>query len=354
MSRSLQGRPEGGQLQGAAPSRARQGNREAEEDDLSTEEGGPGQSRRDVTNRASSVAALVQAHIPPAWRRPRRLLVVAALLLVVIALIVSSRPTLSRHPAPGTMVFPIGQQVVLRFVHSTGSVRVKTGPDGQVSITEHRSGITDAIHTRYRQQGDVITVTVSVGTGLYVATWVDFVVALPRDTSAKVAVAAGTLRAAGLAGNFVLHDTNGSIWAADVSGAITLQTVSGSINTTHVSGQLSAVTQNGTITTISTRLRGHSLVQAQNGTINFHGRLDPGSHTVFRNTNGAVGITLPRASSVRVHAGTRFGSINSQFSAVHPVSDSRGRVANGQVGRGARADLRIQTVGGSIDLSHGT
>ncbi len=296
----------------------------------------------------------MQAHVPPAWRRPRRLLLVAALLLAVIALIISTRPTSSRHPAPGTTVFPIGQQVALRFVHSTGSVHVQAGPDGQVSITEHRSGITDAIHTRYRKQGDVVTVTVSVGTGLSVATWVDFVVAVPRDTSATVAVAAGTLKAAGLTGNFVLHDTNGSIWAADVSGAIALQTVSGSINTSHVSGQVSAITNNGTITTNSTRLRGHSMMQAQNGTINFHGSLDPGSHTVFRNTNGAVGVTLPRGSSVLVHAGTRFGSINSQFSSVHAISDSHGRVAKGRVGRGAPARLSIQTKGGSIDLSRRT
>jgi hypothetical protein len=42
-----------------------------------------------------------------------------------------------------------------------------------------------------------------------------------------------------------------------------------------------------------TRLRGHSLVQAQSGTINFHGSLDPGSRAVFRNTDGAT-ATLTR------------------------------------------------------------
>ena len=241
--------------------------------------------------------------------------------------------------------------MVLRFVHSTGSVHVRAGPAGQVSITEHKNGLTDAIHTRYRQQGNAITVNVSIGTGLYTATWVDFVVAVPRDVTANLAVAAGTLKATGLTGNFVLHDTNGSIWAANVKGAIALQTASGSINTSHVSAQVSAITGNGTITTISTRLRGHSMMQAQNGTINFHGSLDPGSHAAFRNTNGAIGITLPRNSSVLVHARTRYGSINSQFSSVRVGSDPQGRVARGRVGRGAPARLSIQTRGGSIDLS---
>jgi hypothetical protein len=305
---------------------------------------------------SSSLAALV-ARVPPGWRRPRRLVFVGALLLA-IALIVATRPaptTTPRHPAAGTRIFQISSnRVVLRFVHSTGSVHLSAGPAGQVSIKENRNGITDAIHTSYRQQGDVITVTVSIENGLFLATWVDFDVAVPRDTSANVAVAAGTLKAAGVTGNFVLQDTNGSIWATNVSGAIALQTTSGSINTSQVSGQVSAITDNGTITTISTRLRGHSLLQAQSGTISFHGSLDSRCHAVIRNTNGAIGVTLPRDSSVLVDARTPHGSINSEFSSVHVVSDAKGRVASGRVGRDAPARLSIQTMSGSIDLNHGT
>lgn len=292
---------------------------------MSAGEGEPASSR--------SLAASVKERIPPAWRRPRRLILVGALVAAVIVLIVATRPTTPRHPAPGTTVFPIGSQVVLRFVHSTGSVHLRAGPGGQVSVTEHRNGFTDAIHTKYQQQGNVITVTVSVENGLPTATWVDFDVAVPRDVTAKVAVAAGTVTASGLAGDFVLDDTNGSIWADNVSGVIALQTVSGSINTSKVNGQVSAVTDNGTITTNSTRLRGHSVVRAQNGTINFHGSLEPGSHAVFKNTNGAIGITLPRDSSVLVNARTPHGSINRRL------------------GRGTPARLSIQTIGGSIALN---
>jgi hypothetical protein len=304
---------------------------------------------------SSPVAPFVEAHVPPAWRRPRRLMLVGGLLLVAIALIIGTWPAATtRHPAPGTTVFQVDHQVVLRFVHSAGSVHVSAGPDGQVSITEHRNGITDAIHTSYRQQGDAITVTVSIAGGLGLATWVDFAVAVPQNTSASVAVAAGTLAATGVTGNLVLQDTNGSIWATNVSGAIALRTVSGSINARQVNGQVSAVTDNGTITTISTRLRGHSLVRAQSGTINFHGSLNPGCHAVFRDTNGAIGVTLPSGSSLLVDARTALGSISSEFASVHVVPDSKGRVANGRVGRGALAQLSIRTMGGSIDLGQGT
>jgi DUF4097 and DUF4098 domain-containing protein YvlB len=310
-----------------------------------------------VRSKASSgsLAALV-AHIPPAWRRPRRLILVAAVLLA-IALIVVTRPaptTAPRHPA-GTRVFQIsGNRVVLRFVHSAGSVHVSAGPAGQVSIKENRNGLIQAINTRYRQSGDAVTVTVSVENGLPTATWVDFDVTVPRNTTATVAASAGTLSAAGVSGNVVLQDTNGSIWASNVTGAIALQTTSGSINTSQVNGQVSAITANGTITAISTRLGGHSLVQARSGTISFHGSLDPGCHAVFRNTNGAIAVTLPRSSSVLVDARTPDGSINSDFSSVHVASDAKDRVASGRIGRDAPARLSIQSKSGSINLSHGT
>jgi hypothetical protein len=339
---------------------------------MSTEKGGPDESRKDTIHRmragisgaiesmrrkltGTSLAAKVEARVPPEWRRPRRLALVGGVVAVLIVLIIANLPRgTARHPAPGTTVFPIGSQVVLRFAHSAGSVHVVAGSPGQVSITEHRNGITSAIHTHYRQDGNVVTVNVSVENGLYTATWVDFNVAIPRDASADVAVAAGTLEAAGLNGNVVLRDTKGSIWANKMSGAIAMQTSSGSINTIRVNGQVSATTQNGTITTLSTRLRGRSLMQAQGGTINFHGSLDPGCHAVFRNTNGATGVTLPTDSSVLVDARTPLGSINSQFSAVHVVSNPDGRVASGRVGRGAPARLSIQTKGGTIALNHGS
>jgi hypothetical protein len=278
----------------------------------------------------------------------------AALLLAIVLIIVTRLTAFQPHPAPGTTAFEVGNRVVLRFVHSTGSVHLRPGPDGEVSIKENRSGMTEAIQTSYRQQGDVITVNVSVESGLMEATWVDFDVAMPQDTSANVAVGAGTLEASGLDGNLVLQDTNGSIGVDNVGGAIALQTTSGSISASQVSGEISAITDNGTITTSTTHLGGHSLVQAQNGTINFHGSLDPGSQTVVRNANGAIAVTLPERSSVLVDARTPHGSINSEFSSVRADPTVDGQVADGRLGHGAPARLKMQTIGGSISLNRGT
>src|SRR5215469_13319814 len=184
---------------------------------MSAEKGGPDESRKDATNEArrtvgpqatfhrisagistaiasmrrevtgTSLAAKVKARVPPQWRRPRRLALVGGGVAVLIVLIIANLPSgTTRHPAPGTTVFPISNQVVVRFVHSAGSVHVVAGSAGQVSITEHRHGITSAIHTTYRQQADGISVAVSVGAGLYPGTWVHFTVAIPRAASANV------------------------------------------------------------------------------------------------------------------------------------------------------------------------
>src|SRR5258708_13213663 len=89
---------------------------------MSTGEGGPDESRRDLTNRArqragaktafrrilagssaafatmrskassSSLSALVEAHVPPAWRRPRRLTLFGALLLAPVVITITARP----------------------------------------------------------------------------------------------------------------------------------------------------------------------------------------------------------------------------------------------------------------------
>src|SRR5271168_3505401 len=116
----------------------------------------PDEWREDVTSWARTRAALVAAQVSREWRRPLRprrplLLLAGALLLAVAGFILATRPAapvLPRHPAPGTTVFPIANnQVVLRFVHSTGSVNVSSGPGGQVSVTENRNGFTNAITT---------------------------------------------------------------------------------------------------------------------------------------------------------------------------------------------------------------
>jgi hypothetical protein len=289
---------------------------------------------------------------PIAWR----VLMLGAVVVAVIALIIWSRASSTESPlqaAPDTRVFFVSNQPELVFEHFVGNVHVVPGPDGQVSIKEKKNGETDAIQTRYSQHGDTITVTADIPGGLMLDTWVDYDVTVPRHAGLAATVATGTLEAADLSGPIALSNTNGSIWATNLDGSVSLKTQSGSINLTHVTGQVTAATQNGTITTTATRLGGHSRLQADNGTINFHGMLSPDGSYLFQNRDGAVGLTLPADSTFAVKAATTSGSIDTDFRGVS-ISHQDGRTeAKGMIGRPPQARLTIQTAGGSIHLFRG-
>ena len=278
------------------------------------------------------------------------------LLLALLALVVratSMRPATPQQTAPDTKTFFVGNRPTLVFAHTIGSVHVTSGPDGQVSIRENKNGITSAIAIQYAQRGDTIVVTADVQSGLYLDTWVDFDVSVPRQAGLSLSVPTGTLVVDGLSGEIALSDTNGSIWATHLSGSVALTTESGSINTDHVSGQVSVATQNGTVTTTNTHLTGHSTIRAESGTINFHGSLGRSGSYLFRDSNGAVGLTLPRDAAYAVDAHTSGGSINTDFPGVTVYHQEAGTGARGNVGDLPRARLMIQTTSGSIDLHQG-
>jgi hypothetical protein len=304
-------------------------------------------------------AALSQSmdRLPPRWRKPRPWILAATVLVILLAIYFGlaprGNPTV-QQTAPDTKTFSISNRPTLVFVHAIARVQVAAGPDGQVSMKENKNGITSAIAIHYAQHGDTILVTVDIESGLYLDTWVDFDVTVPRSAGLNLSVATGTLVVDGLNGTIALSNTNGAIWATNLNGTLSLKTESGSVNTDHASGQMTLTAQNGTITTTATRLMGHSTVRAESGTINFHGSLDSSGSCVFQNSNGAVGVTLPHGSAFSVVARTSSGSVNTDFPGINVVHQSGGTDARGSVGKPPRARLAIQTTSGSIDLHQGT
>ncbi len=299
----------------------------------------------------------LRVRLPPAWQTPRRwiLVGVVAVGLLVLFLLFGPKPSPSpRQVAPGTMVFSVNGRPTLTFLHTIGSVHVVPGGDGQVRIQEVRNGITDAIVTRYTQHGNDITTTADVQTGLYLDTWVDFNVEVPQQSGVQVSVSTGTLTVEGLKGITTLSDTDGSIWVSGLSGSTSLQTRSGSINADQVNGQLVASTSNGTITATRARLSGACTIQAQSGTISFNGTLDHRGHFVFRNNNGAIGVTLAPHTNFQLRAHTTGGSINVGDSSVRTTQRGSGFEANGEIGAAPRPLLMIENGSGSIDLNVGT
>ena len=310
---------------------------------------------REPPQRQSKLSPML-AQVPGDWRHWRWILV-GALLLGLLVFTVAPRaaqPATPRRVSADTMSFSVGSQPTLIFTHSIGNVHITRGADNQVLIKEDRNGFTDAIQVQYQQNGDTITTRADIQNGLMENTWVDFYVSVPSQAGVVAILKnGGTLEADGLSGQITLGNTNGSIWATNLSGPVTLKTESGSINLKHVTGPMTLITQNGTITTTDVRAQGHTLVQAESGTINFHGSLDPRGNYLFKNGNGATGLTLLPGTAFHVQAKTPGGSIASGFPAVTVRNSNGSSEAQGNVGRPPFAQLTIQTAGGQINLFQG-
>ena len=302
-----------------------------------------------------AAAQQLDDRLPPAVRKRRWWLLLGVASFIVIAAVVVTRLTspAPQQIAPDTRVFFINGAAHLTFSDAIGSVHIIPGSDGQVRIQEQRNGITDAITMHYAQSGNTVSIKATIPTGLYQDTWVDFVVSVPEQVDLTTHVPTGTLTVNGLSGNIALSDTDGAIWASGLTGSITLETQSGSVNAEHVNGQLSVSTTNGTITTSDTHLSGHCYMQAQSGTINFHGSLDHNGRFVFRNTNGAVGLTLPPSSAFSLDAHTQSGAINADFAGITDTRSRGGTLAHGEVGASPRPQVMIETTSGSIDIIQG-
>jgi DUF4097 and DUF4098 domain-containing protein YvlB len=293
--------------------------------------------------------------VPPAMRGRRRWLIVGVISFIMIAVLLLTRLT-SPAPlqvSPNTRVFFINGPAHLTFSHAIGSVHITPGTDGQVRIQEQRNGITDAIMVHYVQSGNTISITATIPTGLYQDTWVDFIVSVPEHADLTTNVSTGTVTVDDLSGKIALTNTDGAIWASRLAGSITLATQSGSVNAEHINGQLSATNTNGTITTADTHLSGQCIMQAQSGTINVHGSLDRNGRFVFRNANGAVGLTLPPSSAFSLDARTQSGAINAEFAGITDARSHGGTLARGEVGAPPRPQVMIETTSGSIDISQG-
>jgi hypothetical protein len=310
--------------------------------------------KRSITDKWAAAQKLGD-RLPPAMQRHRWWLLFGVASFIVIAVLLATRlasPTVQQID-PNTRVYYINGPVHLRFSNAIGSVHIAPGSDGQVRIQEEKNGITDAISVHYDQTGNTISITSTIPGGLYEDTWVDFLVTVPQHADLSAIVPTGTLTVNGLSGNIALSDPGGAIWASGLAGSIRLATQSGSVNADHVKGQLSATTTNGTITTTDTHLSGQCMMQAQSGTINFHGSLDRNGRFVFRNTNGAVGLTLPPSSAFSLNARTQSGGINAGFAGITDTHSPAGTVAHGHVGANPRPQVVIETTSGSIDISQG-
>jgi Putative adhesin len=129
-----------------------------------------------------------------------------------------------------------------------------------------------------------------------------------------------------------------------------IKTGSGDIDVTGVSGKLSLQAGSGSIDVTQDTLRGRSTLNTGSGDITLDSALDPHGSYRLETGSGDIEVTLPTNTSMHVDATTGSGDITSDFAEVNLQSPDA-HEAHGDIGNPPRAELTLQTVSGSIDLS---
>lgn len=288
------------------------------------------------------------AQRPRRWRRPRFWVILAAIALLIlffsllgedflafwgvlleivvacgiIALIVMFFIAFSRRHSVSsteTHTFSVGTQPKIILKEDVGTIRVHAGGEERQVVIQatKRSHILlgDNIKVGYDQNTarNSITVKVNNGWSLFGKKWVDFDITVPRLTDLE------------------------------------LKSDAGSISVDGICGQLSCATDAGSVKATGVRLRGHSKLKTDAGSVTFSGALDPTGSYQMTTDAGNVNITLPEDASFRLDAKTDVGTINSDFP-LDIQRDFPGGKARCDIGFSPRPSLKLRTDVGTITI----
>ena len=267
----------------------------------------------------------------------------AALVLAIFVAGCPSSPVLAPTvPAKEAVPHNFGAVASPELVASTfnGRIEVSESTDGAVhaTVTKHTEGTNQSdaaarlrdIEVDFAAQGSVLRVTARRTSGRKDdAGAADLVVSVPKDST------------------LTLTTTNGGVEARGVGRAVTARSSNGDINLTGGQGPIDATTSNGRI---SLRPSGTvtAVVVTSNGAIAFDGALGPGTNR-FETSNGAINLTLPKASEFQLDATTSLGEVTCGFQ-VTPTGAGTAREVHGRVGTDQRTLISAHTSVGGISV----
>ncbi|MGH2482482.1 MAG: DUF4097 family beta strand repeat-containing protein, partial [Ktedonobacteraceae bacterium] len=206
------------------------------------------------------------------------------------------------------------------ITNKAGSVRVRAGQEGQVSISTTRRGylfnqrLDNDAQVSYNQDSTINRVTARVETWKpFGKNAIDFDLVVPPKASLE------------------------------------LVTNAGSVSVQDITGQMTLRSDAGTITANQVTLHGQSRLRTNAGTITFNGALDPAGDYDLSTDLGTVNATLPADASFSLEAQTDLGIVSTNF----PLAQAQKSKANGQVGTGPYPRLKLKTDLGSIRVFRG-
>jgi hypothetical protein len=222
--------------------------------------------------------------------------------------------------AAETRTFTVGAQPLIVLKNKAGSINLRAGQEGQVSITTTRRGYVFSQHftkeTPITFSQDSATNTVTARTGswrLFGQNTISFDVAVPPQA------------------NLELRTNFGNITVQNVAGQLTLRADAGSIQATDVA------------------LQGKSRLKADAGTIVFSGSLDPAGNYELVTDLGTINATLPADASFDLNARTDVGTVATNL----PLPQAQRNRLQGSVGNGPRPRLKVKTDLGTINVQRG-
>jgi hypothetical protein len=153
--------------------------------------------------------------------------------------------------------FAVSSPAQLKVKNIRGSVEIRTGDDGTISVTATKhTGSGDASRTEIEisQEADG---TVKVATHFPEAGWswligsfpcrVDYVIKAPRRCSLKVNGVSNETFAGGFEGEFSFESVSGEMTLRDLTGPVRAKTVSGEMELANLTGELRLNTVSGDI-----------------------------------------------------------------------------------------------------------
>jgi hypothetical protein len=219
--------------------------------------------------------------------------------------------------AAETHTFTVGAQPTVILKNKAGSINLRAGQEGQVSITTTRRGylfsprLDKETLISYSQDSAANIVTARTGSWRpFGKNAIGFEVVVPPQANLQLSTNFGNISVQNVAGQLSLHADAGSIQATDVT------------------------------------LQGKSRLKTDAGTIAFSGSLDPAGKYELITDLGTIDATLTANSSFELTAKTDLGTIATNL----PLNQPQRNKAYGTVGSGPYPKLKVKTDVGTINI----
>ncbi|HEY0756015.1 MAG TPA: DUF4097 family beta strand repeat-containing protein [Ktedonobacteraceae bacterium] len=307
----------------------------------------------------------------PLMRSRRHIVLLLIILLIVLLLAVALSVALLHKDGQDTVnatgtgpqSFAVGSKALLVVKEQSGNISVYPSHNNLITVTPRKSGTTLApddhsvrilLNRTTNAQGQD---QLNVSTDPWFSN-TDFYITIPDTTLVQIAVNAGSidvhtghgLNASTSSGSIALediqgptsiHTDSGDITASTINGDLTVSDSSGSLRLHGINGQVNAKTWSGDVIVQNSTLKGHSLLQTQNGSVRFDGSIDPAGSYTMQTTSGDVDLTLPNNAAFLLTASTGSGNVQNAFGV-------------DTVGATPRAQLILHTQNGSIAIAKAT